>query len=222
MDGDATSKRAADDEPLRSTIVLVGSPLLWRDCFMQCLECEGYAVMPFDKLETWLSVRRRYPAAAVLVLCEPELSSLAMLPRVAEGIATIVVAGESCGLNAPLLLHQGVRGILSVMDIPFSIALNAIRLVEAGGTFVPPQLMARKETKSDFGRLLTQRQMEVVEGIRQGKANKEIAHALQLQESTVKVHIRQIMRKLDAKNRTEIAVLANELLEISRGLAGSG
>lgn len=73
--------------------------------------------MPFDKLETWLGVRRRYPAAAVLVLCEPELSSLAMLPRVAEGIATIVVAGESCGLNAPLLLHQGVRGILSVMDI---------------------------------------------------------------------------------------------------------
>jgi DNA-binding CsgD family transcriptional regulator len=32
----------------------------------------------------------------------------------------------------------------------------------------------------------------------------------------VKVHIRQIMRKLDAKNRTEIAVLANELREISR------
>ena len=54
--------------------------------------------------------------------------------------------------------------------------------------------------------------MEVVEEIRHGKANKQIAYELNMSEHTVKVHLRHIMRKLKARNRTEVAVLSSSLL----------
>jgi DNA-binding CsgD family transcriptional regulator len=54
--------------------------------------------------------------------------------------------------------------------------------------------------------------MEVVEEIRHGKANKQIAYELNMSEHTVKVHLRHIMRKLKARNRTEVAVLSGNLV----------
>jgi DNA-binding NarL/FixJ family response regulator len=59
--------------------------------------------------------------------------------------------------------------------------------------------------------LFTARQAAVLRALRQGKANKQIAYDLNMREGTVKVHIRNIMRKLKAKNRTEVAILANGL-----------
>jgi DNA-binding NarL/FixJ family response regulator len=59
--------------------------------------------------------------------------------------------------------------------------------------------------------VFTARQSAVVEAVRHGKANKVIAYELNMRESTVKVHIRNIMRKLKARNRTEVAFLTNNL-----------
>lgn len=56
---------------------------------------------------------------------------------------------------------------------------------------------------------LTDRQHAVLELLRKGKANKEIARALAMSEATVKVHMRQVMRKLGANNRTEAALIAS-------------
>jgi DNA-binding NarL/FixJ family response regulator len=57
----------------------------------------------------------------------------------------------------------------------------------------------------------TPRQLEVLRLLRQGKPNKIIAYELDVEESTVKVHVRHIMRKLKATNRTHAVVLANQL-----------
>ena len=57
----------------------------------------------------------------------------------------------------------------------------------------------------------TPRQAAVVEAIARGKANKLIARELDMCESTVKVHVRRIMKKLGARNRTEVALIANGL-----------
>jgi len=57
---------------------------------------------------------------------------------------------------------------------------------------------------------LTARQHEVLEQLRDGKSNKVIARDLNMTESTVKVHVRQIMRKLGAANRTQAAIRAVE------------
>ena len=203
------------------TIVLAGNVSLWRDCFAVCLELEGYAVLPFPTLASWHAVRSKLPPPSFVVVCEPKHNELSLVARSIRNQVTIVIAGSEIGANIAMLLNDGVRGIIS-NSTTLKTALHAVRLVQSGGTFVSPELLSNGEHRTEFGGILTQRQVDVVEALRQGKANKEIARDLNLRESTVKVHIRQIMRKLDAKNRTEIAVLANELREISRDLGEEG
>jgi len=55
---------------------------------------------------------------------------------------------------------------------------------------------------------LSDRELAVVRAIQQGKPNKIIAYQLGMCESTVKVHVRNVMKKLKARNRTEVAVRA--------------
>jgi DNA-binding NarL/FixJ family response regulator len=88
----------------------------------------------------------------------------------------------------------------------------------AGGIFAPLDLLLtnstdRVTTMPVAGRngRLTSRQMAVLSHLQQGKANKIIAHELSMSESTVKVHVRNIMRKMGATNRTEAAYKAQKL-----------
>jgi DNA-binding NarL/FixJ family response regulator len=101
----------------------------------------------------------------------------------------------------------------------FGIAIEAVRLVLAGGAYVPADFLLRPA--SPGGALqqhrpafdaVTSRELTVVRAIQQGKQNKVIASELRMAESTVKVHVRNIMRKLSAKNRTDIAIKFTHLL----------
>jgi DNA-binding NarL/FixJ family response regulator len=102
----------------------------------------------------------------------------------------------------------------------FDVAVQAIRLVRAGGTFVPARtFIATRDlieklpaiTENSRKGWFTVRQLTVIESLRQGKSNKIIAYELNMCESTVKVHVRHIMKKLGAKNRTEVALLMNSI-----------
>jgi DNA-binding CsgD family transcriptional regulator len=64
--------------------------------------------------------------------------------------------------------------------------------------------------------LFTGRQRQVIEALRQGKPNKIIAYELNMCESTVKVHVRTIMKKLKARNRTQVAYLYSSSVERDR------
>jgi DNA-binding NarL/FixJ family response regulator len=113
-------------------------------------------------------------------------------------------------------LELGVRGYIPT-SVPFEIAIEAIRLVKVGGTFVPASSLLKSRKLADTpvadeppnSEMFTARQAAVVEALRRGKANKIIAHELNMRESTVKVHVRNIMKKLKAKNRTEVAFMTN-------------
>lgn len=120
-------------------------------------------------------------------------------------------------------LRQGIRGYIST-TLTSRILIRAISLVQAGGTFIPACVLtgallqkpivleaAKVEVMVPdfFG--LTRRQWEVLNQLRQGRQNKVIAHELKMRESTVKVHIRQIMRKMQVNNRTEAALLAGHM-----------
>ena len=94
-----------------------------------------------------------------------------------------------------------------------SITLAAIRLVKAGGTFVPVDLLLapRTDRMPPQQNRLTSRQGAVLNHLQQGKANKIIAYELGMSESTVKVHVRNIMHKMGATNRTQAAYNARRL-----------
>jgi DNA-binding NarL/FixJ family response regulator len=98
----------------------------------------------------------------------------------------------------------------------------ALRLISAGGTFVPadafrstaarPDDQPEDRPKRSDGLDLTPRELSVIDLLREGKPNKLIATQLDMQENTVKVHVRNILKKLNATNRTHAAFVANRLL----------
>jgi DNA-binding NarL/FixJ family response regulator len=118
-------------------------------------------------------------------------------------------------------LRHGARGYIPT-SVKCEIAFAALRLISAGGTFVPTGALRSTAANPDdqpeggrqrrSGRLdLTSRERLVIDLLRQGKPNKLIARELDMQESTVKVHVRNILRKLNAANRTHAAFVANRL-----------
>jgi DNA-binding NarL/FixJ family response regulator len=137
--------------------------------------------------------------------------------RHADAPVMLIAADEDLDF-ASEALRMGVRGIVS-KDLPGEIVVAAVRLVLAGGTFIPPGLVEYCQgkpanTPADLGRArlvaqLTQRELEILEQVRVGHPNKVIAYELRMSESTVKTHLRNIMRKAKAKNRTELAMFVD-------------
>ena len=98
-------------------------------------------------------------------------------------------------------LQAGARGYLLKNMAPSEI-LDVIRKVHSGKTRVPPQVASQlAEHMSDEA--LTSREVEVLRKVADGNRNKDIADLLFISEETVKVHIKHIMDKLGAKDRTQ-------------------
>jgi len=89
--------------------------------------------------------------------------------------------------------------------------VNAIRFMALGETYIPADVMqAANSVEDPFDNQLSQRETEVLSGLCAGHSNKEIARDLGLQEVTIKLHVRTLCKKLDARNRTHAAVIAKE------------
>ena len=152
----------------------------------------------------------------LILLCLPEeglgSTSLALkaLSDLAPGVPIVVLASNSDANVARAAISDGAKGYVPA-TMGFEIAVEAVRFVLSGGTYVPmdyfiaPQLaMPKPATPSG----VTTRELAVVRAIQQGKSNKIIAYELNMCESTVKVHVRNLMKKLNAKNRTDVAIQA--------------
>jgi DNA-binding NarL/FixJ family response regulator len=137
-----------------------------------------------------------------------------------SAIPTIVIGDVEDMAHVMKILEYGARGYIPT-SVGLDVAIEAVRLARAGGIFVPASSLASfqqhlsGEKPSQGGvmnGLFTARQAAVADALRRGKANKIIAYELNLCESTVKVHIRNIMKKLKAKNRTEVAYKINDMM----------
>jgi len=140
-------------------------------------------------------------------------------------VPVVIVSGSDELADVQAVLNQGASGFIHKSTAP-SVMLSALRLVLAGGIYVPPHAMrqdtapaptasAPMATKGWESRL-TARQMEVLRLLALGKPNKVIARELDLSEGTVKIHLSAIFRVLDVNNRTE-AVLAAQHLSLDLG-----
>ena len=142
-------------------------------------------------------------------------------------VPTVILSDLDDPEEVRFALAAGARGFVSTLLDP-QLMCAALRLVRAGGKFAPPELFdewmrprgngaALGEDESTAETILhyeelTPRQTHVLQLLQQGFPNKVIATKLGMTESTVKVHVRQIMRRLGAKNRTEAALLAQRNL----------
>lgn len=101
-------------------------------------------------------------------------------------------------------LRAGVIGVLP-KTLPVADGVNAVRQMLAGQPFDPGVGEASPAMTSYA---LTRRELDVLRGLFAGKSNKEIGRDLELQEVTVKLHVKTLSRKLGAKNRTHAAMIA--------------
>jgi DNA-binding NarL/FixJ family response regulator len=104
-----------------------------------------------------------------------------------------------------------VRGYL-LKGIDGASLADQVRRVAAGGSCLSPET-AEKLTQHISSQKLSQREIEVLGLISKGKGNKEIADLIFVTENTVKMHVKKILLKLKANDRTQAVVIA-----IQRGL----
>jgi DNA-binding NarL/FixJ family response regulator len=142
---------------------------------------------------------------------------IALITGARPATRTIVFAHEEGPKAALFAISHGAKGYVPI-TIGWTGAVEAIRIVVAGGIYMPPECVIAPQSSPPIApnpppsNGITVREMAVLRAIQQGKPNKIIAHELSLRESTVKAHIRNIMFKLRRKNRTELAVMSRDIL----------
>jgi DNA-binding NarL/FixJ family response regulator len=183
-------------------------------------------VLAFSSMDEWRRSQDDYPPLAAILLsvggrkvAEPAIAE-EIKKLSSEFAAPVIVLADADDLPQMMkALEYGAKGYIP-SSVSIDICIEAIALSLAGGIFVPASSVFAMRQMLDTGTppvarplasMFTARQAEVVTALRRGKANKIIAYELNLRESTVKVHIRNIMKKMKATNRTEVAYKINDL-----------
>jgi two-component system nitrate/nitrite response regulator NarL len=114
-----------------------------------------------------------------------------------------ILSGHVGQREASRLMADGACGIIP-KAMPANSMIAAVQLMLSGQRFAPADMP--EPVGGDTH--LTDRERDVLACLHQGEANKEIARSLGIQETTVKLHLRSLAVKLDARNRTEIVIKA--------------
>jgi DNA-binding NarL/FixJ family response regulator len=219
-------ERASDAEDSRA-IAIVENRVFLRECICRSLR---YAfAIPIDTYSSVsdLDDRRSNTPINLIIFSMMDgnsqtcASALNKLSELRPEIPVIILSYKDDFELAHTALSHGAKGYIPV-TMGFEIAIEAVRFVLAGGTFVPAECVFARDAstaplsqRSPAPGFVTARELAVVRAIRQGKPNKIIAYELNMCESTVKVHVRNIMKKLRAKNRTDVAIKSADLLSCS-------
>ncbi|MEO0830210.1 MAG: response regulator transcription factor, partial [Pseudomonadota bacterium] len=142
----------------------------------------------------------------------PGMNGLTGLERavsMADGIPVAIVSGAADASIAKRALEAGAIGFLPKTMSSGSLN-SAIKLMAAGERFAPLDFLASAGNEHPLAEKLTSREKEVLSGLCRGLSNKEIARETDLQEVTIKLHVKTLCRKLEARNRTHAAMIAKD------------
>lgn len=177
------------------------------------IEVVGTAV---NGLEAIQKTQELKPDVVLLDLLMPEMNGIEataeikrLLPHIRVLVLTSVLEGDSisraikAGANGYLLKNMQsdelCRTIKAASSGPILLSSDAV------------QLLINRSHTSGSADALTERETEVLRLVAEGKANKEIAHCLQLSEGTIKTHVSIILAKLGLQSRTQAALYAANL-----------
>ncbi len=135
------------------------------------------------------------------------LSGLSRIKGANDGNPVAILSGNATSDIAQKAIEAGAAGFVP-KTLGAKSMISAIHFMAAGEVYVPYGFMQQAETKAVAN--LTVRETEVLRGLCEGKTNKEIAIDLDLQEVTIKLHVKTLCRKLEAKNRTQAALIAKD------------
>jgi two-component system, NarL family, nitrate/nitrite response regulator NarL len=129
-----------------------------------------------------------------------------------KGARVALMSGIAPREVAEQALEMGAAGFLP-KTLPAKSLVNAVRFMAMGEQYAPIDFMTATPEAAPANPLtakLSPREVQVLKGLCEGKANKEIARDLGIQEPTVKLHMKTLYRKIGAHNRTQAAMIAKE------------
>jgi two-component system, NarL family, nitrate/nitrite response regulator NarL len=166
--------------------------------------------------EAALVIQREGPFDVVLLdLNMPGMNGIAGLKRALrlnEGNPVAIITSNPTPRMLQEIMSAGSAGVI-LKTTPARSLANAIQFINSGERYLPLELISAQSQPQPALRngQLSDKEMEVLTYLAEGKANKEIANELDLAEPTVKMHVTAICRKLGAHNRTHAVVLARDL-----------
>ncbi|GGC60263.1 response regulator transcription factor [Chelatococcus reniformis] len=213
----------------RPSTVLIENRTFFRECVLASLRAADpdHDFHAFESVAEWAKSNEATRTSLLILwmsapsaATEPDSMFNDRLQQVLELPAPPPVAVMSDHERADCIadiMSSGVRAFLPA-SMGIDMTVKVLDLVRAGGTFIPASTLSAVATAvdaapraSELAKLLSPRQLAVARAMRKGLPNKLIAYELAMCESTVKVHVRTIMRKLKARNRTEVALLTQHL-----------
>lgn len=209
-------------------LAIIDDRALTRECLAQSLIAHGLEmdVELFPSFESWRKTSDFLHSGLLINIGKNDFLDDAFVHDLKNLISDfpglpVVILAENPDIRQVLRAFEvGVQGYIS-SAIGLTVCVGAIALALAGGAFISAEdlndlrqlLLVAEKKERHKATLFTQREADVIDALTQGKPNKIIAYELNLRESTVKVHIRNIMKKLNARNRTEIIFKISDLFE---------
>jgi DNA-binding NarL/FixJ family response regulator len=153
--------------------------------------------------------RKHRPDVTLVDLRLPDISGVEVMRRIREEFPAarfIVLTTYSGDVQALDALKAGASGYLLKSMLRTEL-LETIRLVNMGKRRIPPEI-ATEIAEHAADDALSEREMEVLRAVGAGYSNKQIAKRLDISESTVKSHMKSILPKLNARDRTHAVMIA--------------
>lgn len=187
------------------------------DLQAKCLEA-------WDEVSIWHQITQHTDIELVLLDIQlPGLSGMELLKRIVKErpqLPIIMLSADHDSDTVSQALQLGASGFMPKSSLN-QVLISAIRLVVAGGVYIPPEALIKSNSKSaavsskpavSLDALgLTNRQLDVLRLLLKGMSNKLISRQIDLAEATVKIHIRGILRALNVTTRTEALVKLTEM-----------
>lgn len=208
--------RTGTDTENAMRILIADDHDLLRD--MLVLYFEGEGGFSIDTVADYAAAEQRISESDYdLVLLDysmPGMDGLTGLERIISrpnGPRVAIISGTASPEIAEQALAAGAAGFLPKTLSARSL-VNAVRFMAMGEQYAPLDFLRGGEDgpAHPLTEKLSQRELQVLEGLTQGKSNKEIARDLDIREPTVKLHMKTLYRKIDVSNRTQAAMVAKE------------
>jgi DNA-binding NarL/FixJ family response regulator len=211
-------------------IAVIESRRFLRECIRRSMQSAFSLPILTCSTLSELELGLKAASAAIVIVSwmeagnEVNTNLLDALSELVPNVPVVVLAQTNDVDLARTAIRHGAKGYIPC-TLGFDITVEAVRFVLAGGTYVPmdcvlatgPSVLASPVPRPSGG--VTAREVAVIRALQQGKPNKVIAYELNMCESTVKVHVRNLMKKMKAKNRTDLAIKAQITIAASVSMA---
>jgi DNA-binding NarL/FixJ family response regulator len=162
-----------------------------------------------DGNEAIAAFRAHRPDVTLMDIRMPNLGGIESIAEIRKDFPNsrfIILTTAAGDIQALRAFKAGAVGYL-LKNLLRTELIDTIRLVHGGRRRIPPEV-AQQMAEHAADDAITSRELEILRGVSRGKANKIIADDLNISEHTVKNHIKSILSKLDANDRTDAVVIA--------------